>query len=174
MTYIPDKTAFTRRHKVTFLGAVTVLLVALSVFILVKVRTVWSIIIAVSLFLIAFIFQKIAQDKSSRMAIQVSILGVVWFHPAKGGGTLPWTNIGALSIREVARNDSLSLVITPRDMEKGDSMIVDSADLEPGPGGKARLVELTGELMNKMPPDTVIDRSTRAWAERMGLSRGKG
>ena len=175
MTYMPGSGRHGRGQNRTFLDGVTMLMVLFSVFILVKVRTAWSIVIACSLFLIAFMIQKSVQATNNRMTVQVSVLGVIWFHPQKGGGTMPWGNIGALSVREKITGGPMDLVLTPRDMENGSSMMAHSSDLASGIAeGRNKMTALVGEVMRNMPSDTILDRSTKAWAERMGLSRGKG
>ena len=159
----------------SFLNFFTVFMVAASIFILVRVQTVWSIMISVSLFIIAFVVQKAVQQNNRKMTVNVSAIGIVWFHPVKGGGTMRWGNVGALSVREKPCRGELALMVTPRDMEAGAAMVVEASDLASSQGeGRVLLVELAGGVIAKMPPDAVMDRSTRAWAERMGWSRGKG
>lgn len=175
MTYIPGNQPVGRGGMGSFWVWVTVFLMAASVYILVKVQTVWSVIIAASLFLIAFMIQKILRSRTSQMTVQVSVLGVVWFHPAKGGGSMRWGNIGAVSVRDKPERGELALMLTPRNIEEGGAMVVDMADLAPRQSdGRERFLELAAEVMAKMPADTVMDRSTKAWVERMGLTRGKG
>jgi hypothetical protein len=175
MAYMPDKTPVSRIPRFSFWSWLTVLLVAVSLYIIIKVHTIWSFLVAGSFFLLAFMIQKVLRAKTSQMTVQVSVLGVFWFHPGKGGGTLRWGNIGAVSVKERRAGAELALILTPKDLEEGSAMIVESSDLASSPGeGLERIRELAAEIITKMPADTVLDRPTRAWAERMGLSRGKG
>jgi len=175
MTRVPDFSPFRRMRNATPAGILTLFLVMLSVFIISRVRTVWSFIISASLFLIAYMIQKAIRAKSIGVTVNISILGVVWFHPLNGGGTMRWGNMGAVSIKENPRSGELTLVLTPLNMEEGPAMLVNSSDLDASlPLGRDKLVLLAGEIIKNMRPETVMDRATRVWAEKMGLSRGKG
>ena len=172
MTYMPDKSPVSRIPRFSFWVWVTVFLVAASLYIIIRVHTIWSLLVAGSFFTFAFMIQKMRRAKTSQMTVQVSVLGVVWFHTIKGGGTLRWGNVGAVSVRE---GKELVVILTPRDMEESSAMILEASDLaRTREEGMERILAITGEILAKMPPDTVLDRPTRAWVERMGLSRGKG
>ena len=171
MRRLPDFTPDVNRPRMSFLGILTVLLVAASVIIILKVRTVWSVLIAMFLFLTAFTMQKLHRSASSRLSVKMSTAGIVWFHPLKGGGEMRWGNVGAISIREDAPGGELALVLTPRNPEEGPSLIAMSNELDSNAGkGRKMLVTLTGEVLRSVSDETVIDRQTRAWISRMGLS----
>jgi len=175
MPYLPGVSPSRQgRGRSPFLGWITAVLVAIALFVIIRVRTFGAFIFSACIFLVVFTIQKMSQADTSKVTVQVSVIGVVWFHPMRGGGTLAWGNIGALSVRENSGRGDLALSLIPVDMDKGTAMMVDSSELASGPEGRGKLAELAGDIMRHLPPEAVMDRSTRAWAERMGLSRGKG
>lgn len=132
--------------------------------------TLTSILIGVGLFFLALSLQTGIRLSKTRMRFVVSPHGVLWNHPQKGSGGLLWADIGALSIREDGMGGELALILTPRERDAGPSLIALASEMSPSPR-KSRQVMLDylTVLLRHLPPETVIDRPTRAWLKRNGL-----
>jgi len=163
----PDLTPVLPRPRPSVSGCLTVLLVAAAIIIAYRRRTPVAFLIAIGLFLFAFVLQAGVRFSQKVMKVVATPRGVAWYHPVKGGGELRWTDIGALTVREEDVGGESALILIPKDREQGGTLIAVAGDLASSPArGRERMKELLAVILRHIPPETVIDRPTRAWLER--------
>ncbi len=169
----PDLTPVLPRPRSSVSGCLTVLLVAAAIIIAYRRRTPVAFLIAIGLFFFAFVLQAGVRFSQKVMKVVATPRGVAWYHPVKGGGDLRWADIGALTIREEDVAGEAALILIPKGREQGETLIAVAGDLASSPAkGRERLKELLAVVLRHIPPETVIDRPTRAWLER-NMGRGE-